>query len=102
MIEKTTGYRIGDKLFTTLDEAKSAGLIELCKASNGFANESACSDVADFILAHQGAILDILTTGPKSKPKARAINGSTRKPRKPKTTLSDVVAKHQPEIFQKA
>lgn len=99
MITRTTGFKVGEKLFATIEEAQRAFLVDLTEASNKVVGDTETNlpinRTADFILAHQGAILDVLTTGPKSKPRARSINGGKRI-RKAKVTLSEAVAKHSP------
>lgn len=85
MIEKTTAYKVGDQVFSTITDAQVHEIEVLFKdfpiVDNPVWNPHG---IALRILETQQVILDILTMTPSSKPKARAINGG-RKPRKAKT-----------------
>jgi hypothetical protein len=84
MIEKTTAYKVGDKVFSTIVDAQIHEIEELFEKFP-IVDEPVWNPhgIALRILEKQDLILDILTMTPNSKPKARAINGG-RKPRKTK------------------
>lgn len=77
MIEKTTGYKVGDAYFATLSDAQ---IHELCEVF-GPEVPSDVEQIASRALACKDRIINILTTGPRSHPKARKANGATRKKR---------------------
>jgi len=79
MIEKTTAYRVADKHFATLEEAQAHELEVLIRA----ANSEEPQEVSRHLVAAREKVIDILTTGPRSKVKNRKINGA-RKTRAPK------------------
>lgn len=82
MIEKTIGYRTGEKVFAFIEDAQREELRTLLKL------DSSVNSIVDLMIDHSKEIVDILTTGPKSRPKARAVNGAKRI-RKPKIVVSD-------------
>jgi len=79
MIERTNSFKVGDQSFLTLGEAQKYELELLLKADGG------PHDLAEFILVNKTKILDILTMTPTSKPKARKLNGGTKK----RTVITD-------------
>jgi hypothetical protein len=79
MIEKTTAYRVGDLTFGTIEEAKTAELMAILATSPANIPPDAMPKLARYLVERSEAIIDILTTGPRSKPRARAINGGTKK-----------------------
>ena len=85
MIEFTKSYKTADgQVFGTVEEAQAHELEALFLTSP----VDTPSDLAKSILAKKAEIIDILTTTPNSKPKARRINGGTKK-RTPKTVITD-------------
>ena len=83
MITKTTGYQSTDGVFhATIEEAQEAELICLFKDIGAI--EWPIDEISRHIIERSDAIIDILTMTPKSRPKARSINGA-KKTRKPKT-----------------
>lgn len=77
MIEKTTGYKVGDQFFPTIVEAQRA---ELATIFNGDPKASVTVDgVLTNIIQNSDRIVDILTMTAASKPRARRINGGTKK-----------------------
>lgn len=88
MIEKTTGFKAGDILFTTIEGAQGEELRLLLKqysdSTGNDVSHGGNSMVIKWVIQNSAHIVNILTTGPKSKPKARAINGG-KKARKVKT-----------------
>lgn len=78
MITKTNAFQTSDeKQFPTLEEAQIHEIACLLPEEQDSLNWQ--RDVADKLLKQKDKLLDILTTGPRSKPKARKINGATRK-----------------------
>lgn len=87
MILRVTAFKSSDgKTFESLEEVQKHE-IEIILNSAPITNEAIdesrhaqiVANVCAAILNHKEKILDILTTGPRSKPKARSINGGTRK-----------------------
>jgi hypothetical protein len=91
MIEKTTGFKVGETVFATLEDAKTQELTLLLAE---LAPECGTAQVARALVENGPRVLDILTTTPESRPKARAIHGG-KKTRKLKATAMTVVA---PEV----
>lgn len=80
MIQKATGYTSSDGLFcSTLEQAQQHELIALAVKSEPGIHPDEAPSVADFLLAEKDKIIDILTMKPNSLPKARKINGGTKK-----------------------
>jgi hypothetical protein len=73
MIEKVSGFKVGEQFFPTIVSAQLAELMSIVPR-----------ETAEVILANAEKIVDILTMKPSSLPKARKINGG-RKQRKAKT-----------------
>ena len=86
MIEKTTAFMVGEKVFPCIEEAQRHEILNLL---------SCTEEVAGAIMDHSEQIVDILTTTAASKPKARAINGG-RKPRKAKSAVATESTTEQP------
>ncbi len=86
MIEFTKSYKTGDgQVFATIKEAQLHDLsVELTKV---IANQTNVGEVAEFLLDQKDTIIDILTTTPNSKPKARASHGGTKN--RKKTVITD-------------
>jgi hypothetical protein len=86
MIEFTKSYKTADgQVFATIGEAQTHDLsTELAKV---IPNPLEIPQVAQFLLDQKDVIVDILTTTPNSKPKARAIHGGTKK--RNKTVITD-------------
>lgn len=78
MIERTNAFRVGTESFLTLEDAQRHELILLMTTMVG-ATQPIVSNVTDYILSNKVKILDILTTTQNSKPRARRINGGTKK-----------------------
>lgn len=88
MITFSRSYTVGDQTFATLELAQQHEIITLLKAECGnqfpsIGEEGARSSaifavVASVIVAHKAKVLDILTTKPNSRPRARSINGAKR------------------------
>ena len=79
-------YFVGDQAFKSLEEAQKADLKKLIPIElTDVANEDASKDrICDWLLKNSAAIVDCLTTTPKSRLRGRKSHGATRKPRTPK------------------
>jgi hypothetical protein len=76
MLTKTTGYLdSAGNMHATVEAAQKAELYLLL--GTHVHNTAEAADVADAILANADAIIAILTTGPRSKAKARKTPGTT-------------------------
>lgn len=80
MIERTIGFKASDgTVHETIDGAQKAELVPLFEGERETAEQLFCPiDIARMVVSHSAMILNILTTGPKSRPKARAVNGARR------------------------
>jgi hypothetical protein len=70
MIEFTKSFKVGDKVFATIEEAQKHELELLLDA----ADESAINQ----IINSKDKVVDILTTKAGSLPKARKVNGGRK------------------------
>jgi len=85
MIERINAYKSSDgKCVGSIEDVQKYEL-ELILAENGIAPSDTSKGITTVLIAHRDRVADVLTTGPKSRPAARAANGATRK-RKPKST----------------
>lgn len=86
MIEKMTGFKIGDQFFGSLQEAQAHELLKLLnEACSELVKPGDLAIVASKIVANADKVLDVLSTTAKSKVRLRKINGAKRT-RKPKAT----------------
>ena len=98
MIERANAFVVGEVPFLTLEAAQAAELTNLFPTTNDKENPSLLTvkEIVAILMENQEQVLDILTTTPTSKPKARKINGGS-KPRKNKvldaTSLSPTFGK---------
>lgn len=95
MIQFTKSYKTSDnQLFGSVEEAKIHELelvIAKINPTHGVSPENVDA-IATMIMNNKDIILDILTTTPNSKPKARAIHGGTKKRNKtPDVLLGGIV-----------
>jgi hypothetical protein len=75
MLTKTTGYLdSAGNMHATVEAAQKAELAKLFNLSEKLWSHE---QIADYILANADAIIAILTTGPRSKAKARKAPGTT-------------------------
>ena len=80
MITKTQGYKSSDgAVHLSLDSAQQRQLLLLMGYPDGGTVD--WKMVAELIVANRTQVLDILTTTATSRPRARKLNGATRKPR---------------------
>jgi hypothetical protein len=98
MIQFTKSYKTGDgQIFGTIEEAQHHELVlALTKIQlpNGLPSKGVVSleDVAALVLNGKDVLIDILTTTPNSKPKARSVNGGTKKRKAVVTDATATVA----------
>lgn len=99
MIEFTKAFKSSNgKVHTSLSDAQKSDLVEILlgfQLPQSDAAEQNAKDTAEIIVEHAEQIVDILTTTPTSKPRARKINGGSKK-RQPKTqaaAATDVAGK---------
>lgn len=81
MIEKTLGYKVGQMFFPCIEDAQRRELEQLFEKAN-LPGDLRAGWIAAKVLEHQEKILDILTTTPTSKVRARKINGGTKRRKK--------------------
>jgi hypothetical protein len=78
-------YFVGDKPFQNLADAQSFDLEQLMKKSSGGSwDEAIFPALSLWLLNNAAEVVDILTTTPTSRLKARKTHGGTKAPRKPK------------------
>jgi hypothetical protein len=76
MIEFTKSFKVGDKVFATMEEAQMEELTLLFD----FASEPIVSTrILQSFIKNKERVVDILTTKAGSLPKARKVNGGTKK-----------------------
>lgn len=86
MIERVTAYKSSDgATFASLEEIQKHELMKLLgkllpvpenqKEPLEIQLDQACME----LIKQKQQVIDILTTGPRSKPKARSINGGTKR-----------------------
>jgi hypothetical protein len=86
MITFTKSYKTFDgKVFGTLEEAQVYELENLLNKAQGDPRDIG-KTLSKFLLDNKDVLIDILTTTPNSKPKARIIHGGTKKR---KTIITD-------------
>lgn len=76
MIEPANGWRCGDQFFPSIVDAQKYEIASMVNEKGMAIN---CCETADFIIANKDQILDILTMRKGSKPRARKINGGTKR-----------------------
>lgn len=87
MIEFTKSYKTGDGLvFGSIEEAQSHEIANIFKKNP----TSTAEEIANVVLKNKTVLIDVLTTTPNSKPKARASHGGTKARRK--TVVTDAAS----------
>ena len=81
MIEKTTSYKVGVAFFATLEQAQRAEILSILATEGTPDGMSPLEAAAAAIVTNAPKVIDILSTTPKSRVRARKANGATRKPR---------------------
>ena len=80
MITRTNAFVTSDnETHATLEQAQARELELLAEASNLDATGLAREQFCDWAVANADKVVDILTTKANSKPRARKINGGTKK-----------------------
>lgn len=83
MIEFTKAFKTADgSTHTSLDDAKKHEIVSILldfKPPQTESAQKAAVETAEIIVEHATQIVDILTTTPTSKPRARRVNGGTKK-----------------------
>ena len=89
--QKALFYYVGDEVFPSLEEAQKCDLKKLLPDSTTLGgDEDAKNEAAEWLLKNSLAIVDILTTTPRSRSKARKANGAKRaKKAKAQPALAD-------------
>lgn len=89
MIEKTTGYKTSSgKICETIEDARQAEIESIVEKLQWEENAQVFyPQIVSLIYEHREAILDVLTTSSKSRPRARKANGAKRI-RKPRTIVA--------------
>jgi thiamine pyrophosphate-dependent acetolactate synthase large subunit-like protein len=95
--QRTLFYFVGDQAFKSLEEAQKADLKKLMESLKE--DRITCTGepkeldeaVSDWLLTNSAAIVDCLTTTPRSRLRARKTHGAERKPR------SDIGKKRTPK-----
>ena len=86
MINKTRAlfYEVGGVFYKDLAQAQKVDLVALMShpPDLGLTKDG----IADWVLENADAIVDTLTTTPRSRLRARKSHGAKRKPRQPQTT----------------
>lgn len=93
MIAKTTGFKLGDKLFATLEEAQRAGVAEVFvwTSEKPTGLSWTVDEITDRIMDQRDTLLEILSLTPRSRPKARKHAGTTNPKRAAKAASPAVV-----------
>ena len=76
MIEKVQSYKVGEAFFDTFEDAQLAELETTLGEVQGVWTKS---DIANHILENKERFIDVLSMTPRSRAKARTINGAKRK-----------------------
>ena len=84
MIEFTKSYKTADGLvFGTIEQAQLHEITAIFEKTP----VTTAKDIATAVLKNQDILIDVLTTTPNSKPKARASHGGTKS--RKKTVVTD-------------
>lgn len=84
--QKTIFYFVGDQAFKDLAEAQKADLIKLMPLTEPLIQDK--KDWADWLLKNAAAIVDTLTTTPKSRLRGRKTHGAVRKKKAAPTPIA--------------
>lgn len=86
MITFERSYKVGDGLYATMEEAQQQALGKLLAPELG---PDGITATADAILKHKDEIVNVLTMTEKALPRARKVNGGTKRR---KTTATETPA----------
>ena len=79
MIQFTKSYKTNDgQIFGTIEEAQAHEIAVVFE----FLPLADAREIASAVLKNKTILIDILTTTPNSKPKARSVNGGSKKRKK--------------------
>lgn len=78
MITFSRSYTVNDQTFASLELAQQHEIITLLKAEAGTNDIIGIATAAQVLVGNKAKVLDILTTKPNSRVRARAINGAKR------------------------
>ncbi len=93
MIEFTKSYKTADgQVFASIEDAQTHEIEDLFE-KNSFETPA---EVAKVVLKNKTILVDILTTTPTSKPKARTTHGGTKN--RKKTVITDAAASNTTTI----
>ena len=83
MIEKVSGFKVGDQFFPTIQEAQASELESLIRTFYQSADKVLSpADISAQIIENTEKVIDILSMTARSIPKARKINGGTKRRKK--------------------
>lgn len=77
MIEPANGWRCGDQFFPSIVQAQEHEIAKLFLEDGPVTRDA--DSIAKFIMERKDQILDIMTMRKGSKPRARKINGGTKR-----------------------
>jgi hypothetical protein len=66
-IQAVSAYRVGERVFPTIEEAQASEIYQLLIAAGGLDSEGNATKAAQLVVAHTDEIVAILTCQPKSK-----------------------------------
>ena len=88
--QRTLFYFVADKPYASLEEAQKQDLMTLMLPAMSEVATNSPDFIAQWMLTNKDAIMDTLTTTPKSRLRGRKLHGATRKKRATvKTTTTD-------------
>lgn len=85
--QKQLFFFVGDQPFKTLEEAQKHDILRLTTEGVSVGEQwgpDCKKDLVEWIMANAVALVDILTTTPTSRAKARKTNGGKKTPKRPK------------------
>lgn len=98
MITKTAAFLTSDKkAHATIEEAQAHEIGNMLHDHAPQITNHPSESVIEFIMNHADKLVDLLTTTKSSKPRARAVNGGTKKR---KSAGASTESTNQPELKQ--
>ena len=89
MIEFTKSYKTADgQVFGSIEDAQQHEVETILLQLKGVSAGPVTSEIAGHILKNKAILIDVLTTTPNSKPKARTTHGGTKNRKKTGTTAT--------------
>ena len=93
MIEFTKSYKTADgQVFGSIEDAQQHEVEALLLQLKGVSAGPVTSEIAGHILKNKAVLIDVLTTTPNSKPKARTTHGGFKNRKKTTTVITDAAA----------